>query len=35
MYSVKKMVLEWRTNFQLEATNEKGLSVKFDASIEH
>ena len=35
MYSVKKMVLEWRTNFQLEATNEKGLSVKFDAPISH
>jgi len=35
MHSVKKMVLEWRTNFQLEARNEKGLSVKFDAPIEH
>ena len=35
MHSVKKMVLKWRTNYQLEASNEKGLSVKFDAPIEH
>ena len=35
MHSVKKMVVTWKTNFQLEAKNEKGLSVKFDAPIEH
>ena len=35
MNSVKKMVLKWKTNYQLEASNEKGLSVKFDAPIEH
>ena len=29
------MVLEWRRNYQLEARNEKGLSVKFDAPIIH
>jgi len=35
MSSVKKMVLEWKTNYQLEARNEKGLTVKFDAPIAH
>jgi len=35
MNSIKKMVLEWKTNYQLEAKNEKGLSVKFDAPIAH
>jgi putative redox protein len=35
MYSEKKMILEWKTNYQLEARNEKGLSVKFDAPITH
>ena len=35
MHSVKKMILEWKTNYQLEARNEKGLSVKFDAPIDH
>ena len=35
MHSVKKMILEWKTNYQLEARNEKGLSVNFDAPIEH
>lgn len=29
------MILKWKKNFQLEARNEKGLSVKFDAPIEH
>ena len=29
------MILEWKTNYQLEARNEKGLSVKFDAPITH
>ena len=35
MNSIKKMVLDWKTNYQLEARNEKGLSVKFDAPIAH
>jgi len=35
MHSVKKMVVKWKTGYQLEATNEKGLSVKFDAPISH
>ena len=35
MSSIKKMVLKWKTNYQLEAKNEKGLSVKFDAPINH
>jgi putative redox protein len=35
MHSVKKMVVNWKTNYQLEARNEKGLLVKFDAPIDH
>ena len=35
MHSIKKMVLKWKTNYQLEAENEKGLSVSFDAPIDH
>jgi putative redox protein len=35
MSSVKKMVLEWKGNYRLEARNEKGLSVNFDAPIPH
>lgn len=35
MYSEKKMTLDWKTNYQLEARNEKGISVKFDAPISH
>jgi putative redox protein len=35
MHSEKKMVLEWKSGYQLEAKNEKGLSVKFDAPITH
>jgi putative redox protein len=35
MSSIKKMVLKWKTNYQIEANNEKGLSVNFDAPIEH
>lgn len=35
MHSEKKIVLEWKTGYQLEARNEKGLSVKFDAPITH
>lgn len=29
------MVVEWRGNYRLEANNEKGLTVKFDAPKEH
>jgi putative redox protein len=29
------MVLNWKNNYRLEAKNEKGLSVNFDARIEH
>lgn len=35
MHSLKKMILNWKTNYQLEARNEKGLLVKFDAPIDH
>jgi putative redox protein len=35
MYSEKKMILDWKTNYQLEARNEKGISVKFDAPVSH
>ena len=35
MHSFKKMVLNWKINYQLEARNEKGISVKFDAPIDH
>ncbi len=35
MQSNKKMVVEWRGNYRLEANNEKGLTVKFDAPKEH
>jgi putative redox protein len=35
MHSIKKMIVNWKTNYQLEARNEKGLSVKFDAPKEH
>ena len=31
----KKIVLEWKGDYKLEAQNEKGISVKFDATIEH
>ena len=31
MSSIKKMVVEWKGNFRLEARNEKGVSVRFDA----
>jgi uncharacterized OsmC-like protein len=34
MSSTKKIVLDWERNFQLVAKNEKGLSVRFDASPE-
>ena len=29
------MVVEWKGNLRLEAKNEKGLTVKFDAPLEH
>jgi putative redox protein len=35
MSSVKKMVVEWKGNYRLEAKNEKGLVVNFDAPKEH
>lgn len=35
MHSIKKMIVNWKTNYQLEAKNEKGLLVKFDAPKEH
>jgi len=35
MSSVKKMVVEWKGNYRLEAKNEKGLKVNFDAPKEH
>ena len=35
MSSVKKMVVEWKGNYRLEAKNEKGLTVNFDAPKEH
>ena len=35
MYSEKTMVVDWKNNYKLEAKNEKGLAVKFDAPITH
>lgn len=35
MHSQKKMMIYWKTNYQLEARNEKGISVKFDAPLAH
>ena len=35
MSSVKKMVVEWKGNYRLQAKNEKGLTVDFDAPKEH
>jgi putative redox protein len=35
MHSTKKMVVDWKSSYQLEGRNEKGLVVKFDAPIEH
>jgi putative redox protein len=29
------MLVKWRTNYQLEAQNEKGISVQFDAPLKH
>jgi len=33
--STKKMIVEWKGNLRLEAKNEKGLTVQFDAPKEH
>jgi len=35
MYSEKKMTVNWKTKYQMEAKNEKGLVVKFDAPLTH
>lgn len=35
MSTTKKMVIEWRVNLRLTAHNEKGLTVNFDAPVEH
>ena len=35
LHSQKRMTVKWKTNYQLEAQNEKGLAVKFDASLTH
>jgi putative redox protein len=31
----KKIILEWKDNYKLEARNNKGLSVKYDATLEY
>ena len=31
----KKIDLEWKTNLQFEAKNEKGLCMNFDVPVEH
>ena len=35
MSSAKKIVVDWKGNFHLDARNEKGVSVSFDASKEY
>jgi len=35
MSSTKKMIVDWKGNYRLEAKNEKGLSVNFDAPLSH
>jgi putative redox protein len=35
LHSQKRMTVKWKTNYQLEAQNEKGLAVKFDAPLTH
>jgi putative redox protein len=35
MVTTKKMVVEWKGNLRLTASNEKGLTVNFDAPKEH
>jgi putative redox protein len=34
MASIKKIILDWEKNYRLVARNEKGISVRFDASPE-
>ncbi|PVX24747.1 MAG: hypothetical protein CW716_09445 [Candidatus Bathyarchaeum sp.] len=29
------MIVKWKTNYQLDAQNEKGISVQFDAPLTH
>lgn len=35
MFSIKKMLIEWKGDLRIEGKNEKGLSVSFDAPKEH
>jgi len=35
MYSEKKMIVNWKTKYQMEAENEKGLTLKFYAPLTH
>ena len=35
MSSTKKMIVDWKGNLRLQAKNEKGLTVNFDAPKEH
>ena len=35
MSSVKRIVVDWKGNFRLDARNEKGVSVGFDLTKEH
>jgi putative redox protein len=35
MVTTKKMVVEWKGNLRFTASNEKGLTVNFDAPKEH
>jgi putative redox protein len=35
MSTTAKMVVEWKGNLRLTARNEKGLTVNFDAPVEH
>jgi putative redox protein len=35
MHSEKKMIVDWKTKYQFEARNEKGITVKFNAPTIH
>ena len=35
MSSAKKIIVDWKGNFRLNARNEKGVSTNFDAPREH
>jgi putative redox protein len=35
IHSEKKMIVDWKTKYQFEARNEKGITVKFDAPKSH